>query len=205
MPFPFHRSIRLVPCLAVALALLLPAFPAVGEPPATPASDTVAIPEGQATAPLIVDGTPPAPPTPRAEVVQIKLFVLSSMLFVHQDYGFITWAIRSARPNLQDEQFGRHLEQVGTYLDQVASQAALVERLEGPTPVWTEVQATLQDLRQAVDTFRQGYAKSAGGKPDPFLEASGAAYEKVGKALPDLFRQVGIPAPAASAPPAGKP
>ncbi|NLI76433.1 MAG: hypothetical protein GX442_08330 [Candidatus Riflebacteria bacterium] len=194
MTFPRRRTVWLAPCIAVALALLVPNCPAAGEQPATPASDTVAIPEGQATGPLIVDGTPPAPPTPAAEIVQMKLFVLSSMLYVHQDYGFVTWAIRSARPNLQDEQFGRHLEQIGTYLDQVASQAALVERLEGQTPAWTEVQASLRDLRQAVATFRQGYAKSAAGKPDPVLATSGELHEKVGKALPALFKKVGTPA-----------
>ncbi len=118
---------------------------------------------------------------------QLRVFVIHSLMHLHQAYGYISWSMSASRRNLTENLHPVHLKQVASYADQVLALAHVVQQWDGVSPIWTKVMARLGDLKKALELLQQVQGQGSGTAPDPSAEEAGKLFEQIGKDLPELF------------------
>jgi len=121
---------------------------------------------------------------------QLRAFVVHSLMHLHQDFGYISWAMSASRRNLSENLHLVHLNQAKIHLEQVIALAHVVQRWDGNSPSWTKVMDRLEEMKKAFELFQKGQGKGTGPTPDPAVDEAGKLFEKVGKDLPELFTAV---------------
>lgn len=118
---------------------------------------------------------------------QLRVFVIHSLMHLHQAYGYISWSMSASRRNLTENLHPVHLKQVASYADQVLALAHVVQQWDGASPIWTKVMTRLGEMKKAFELLQQAQGQGSGTAPDPSAEEAGKLFEQVGKDLPELF------------------
>ncbi|OQA09720.1 MAG: hypothetical protein BWY66_00447 [bacterium ADurb.Bin374] len=118
---------------------------------------------------------------------QLRVFVVHSLMHLHQAYGYISWSMSASRRNLTENLHHVHLKQVASYADQILALAHVVQRWDGASPAWTKVMTRLGEMKKAFELLQKAQGQGSGTAPDPSAEEAGKLFEQVGKDLPELF------------------
>ncbi|PKL44274.1 MAG: hypothetical protein CVV41_06455 [Candidatus Riflebacteria bacterium HGW-Riflebacteria-1] len=118
----------------------------------------------------------------------VQGYLIDTLHFAYNSYGFIAWSMQSARRNLKENLFGEQLKQLDHFITQTIGMAELTIRLTPDSDGLPEIKQQFEALSRAVKLMlEESQVLSDSKEPGAKVIESGKIHEQVGKAIPALF------------------